>query len=181
MQSYLDRLDEELSKQPGFKKPSAIRIKKRRTTSKTDPDSGCINHGKKSGIGYLIEATVDCKHGIITGIDVYPANETESLLVLRYLERQIKNGVPMRNIALNRGYDTGAVHRGLELLGITGYIPAIQFSNSPEKYGFYYLPPRRCVLLSGRCQACLPTVELQQDNRKIFTMLSGTRRYLQAL
>lgn len=46
----------------------------------------------------------------------------------------------MKKIALDRGYDTGAVHRGLELLGITGYIPAIQFCNSPEKYGFYYLP-----------------------------------------
>ena len=140
MQSYLDRLDEELSKQPGFKKPSIKTIKKRRTTSKTDPDSGCINHGKKSGIGYLMETTVDCKCGIITGVDVYPANEKESLLVLRHLERQIQNGVPMQNIALDRGYDTGAVHRGLELLGITGYIPAIQFSNSPEKYGFVYLP-----------------------------------------
>lgn len=50
------------------------RSKKRRTTSKTDPDSGCINHGKKSGIGYLMEATVDCKHRIITGVDVDPAN-----------------------------------------------------------------------------------------------------------
>ena len=140
MQSYLDRLDEELSKQPGFKRPLAKTIRKRRTTSKTDPDSGCINHGKKSGIGYLMETTVDCKYGIITGVDVYPANEKESLLVLRHLERQIQNGVPMQNIALDRGYDTGAVHRGLELLGITGYIPAIQVSNSPEKYGFYYLP-----------------------------------------
>ena len=140
MQSYLDRLDEELSKQPGFKRPPAKTIKKRRTTSKTDPDSGCINHGKKSGIGYLMEMTVDCKYGIITGIDVYPANAKESLLVLRHLERQIQNGVPMQKIALDRGYDTGAVHRGLELLGITGYIPAIQFCNSPEKYGFYYLP-----------------------------------------
>ena len=133
MQSYLDRLDEELSKQPGFKRPPVKTIRKRRTTSKTDPDSGCINHGKKSGIGYLMETTVDCKYGIITGVDVYPANEKESLLVLRHLERQIQNGVPMQNIALDRGYDTGAVHRGLELLGITGYIPAIQFSNSPEK------------------------------------------------
>lgn len=140
MQSYLDRLDEELSQQPGFKKPPAKMVKKCRTTSKTDPDSGCINHGKKSGIGYLMEMTVDCKYGIITGVDVYPANEKESLLVLRHLERQIQNGIPMQNIALDRGYDTGAVHRGLELLGITGYIPAIQFSNSPEKYGFYYLP-----------------------------------------
>ena len=77
MQSYLDRLDEELSKQPGFKRPPAKTIRKRRTTSKTDPDSGCINHGKKSGIGYLMETTVDCKYGIITGVDVYPANEKE--------------------------------------------------------------------------------------------------------
>ena len=70
MQSYLDSLDEELSKQPGFKKPPAKIMKKRRTTSKTDPDSGCINHGKKSGIGYLMEATVDCKDGIVAGIGV---------------------------------------------------------------------------------------------------------------
>lgn len=137
MQSYLDCLDEELSKQPGFKKPPATRSKKRRTTSKTDPDSGCINHGKKSGIGYLMEATVDCKHGIITGVDVYPANEKEGLLVLRHLKRQIQNGVPMHSIALDRGYDTGAVHRGLELLGITGHILAIQFSNSGKVWHYY--------------------------------------------
>ena len=49
-------------------------------------------------------------------------------------------GVPMDRLALDRGYETGAVHRGLELLGITGYIPAIQFSNPPEKYGFSYDP-----------------------------------------
>ena len=100
MQSYLDRLDEELSQQPGFKKPPAKMVKKCRTTSKTDPDSGCINHGKKSGIGYLMEMTVDRKYGIITGVDVYPANEKESLLVLRHLDRQIQNGIPMQNCAL---------------------------------------------------------------------------------
>lgn len=44
----------------------------------------------------------------------------------------------MRNIALDRSYEIGAVHRGLELLGITGYIPVIQLSNPPEKYGFSY-------------------------------------------
>jgi len=98
MQSYLDRLDEELSKQPGFKRPPVKTIRKRRTTSKTDPDSGCINHGKKSGIGYLMETTVDCKYGIITGVDVYPANEKESLLVLRHLERQIQNGARCKTL-----------------------------------------------------------------------------------
>lgn len=138
MQSYLDRLDEELAEQPGFKKPPAQIVKKSYTISTTDPDCGYINHGNKCGIGYLMEATVDCKHGILTGVDVYAANRKESLLVLRHLERQIQYGVPMKQIALDRGYDTGAVHRGLELLGITGYIPTIQFSNSPEKYGFFY-------------------------------------------
>ena len=103
-------------------------------------DSGYINHGSKRGIGYLMEATVDCKHGILTGVDVYSANEKESLLILRHLERQINLGIPMSRLALDRGYETGAVHRGLELLGITGYIPAIQFSNPPEKYGFSYDP-----------------------------------------
>ena len=71
MQSYLDSLDEELSNQPGFKKPPTKIVRKCRTTSQTDPDSGYINHGSKRGIGYLMEATVDCKHGILTGVDVY--------------------------------------------------------------------------------------------------------------
>ena len=140
MQSYLDRLDEELAAQPGFRKPPVKKVTRRRTTSTSDPDCGYINHGTKRGVGYLMEATVDCKHGIVTGIDVYPANQRESLLVLRHLERQIQSGIPMERIALDRGYDTGAVHRGLELLGITGYIPAIQFPNTPEKYGFTYNP-----------------------------------------
>ena len=140
MQSYLDRLDEELAAQPGFRKPPVKKVTKRRTTSTSDPDCGYINHGTKRGVGYLMEATVDCKHGIVTGIDVCPANQRESLLVLRHLERQIQSGIPMKRIALDRGYDTGAVHRGLELLGITGYIPAIQFPNTPEKYGFTYNP-----------------------------------------
>ena len=48
MHSYLDRLDEELSKQPDFKRSLAKTIRKYRTTSKTDLDSGCINHGKRA-------------------------------------------------------------------------------------------------------------------------------------
>lgn len=82
-----------------------------------------------------MESTVDCKHDILTGVDVYSANEKESLLVLRYLERQIKLGVPINRLALYREYKAGAVHRGLELFDITGYIPAIQFSN-PQQDAF---------------------------------------------
>ena len=139
MQSYLDALDEELAAQPGFKNPPARTVISKRTTSTTDPESGYINHGSKRGIGYLMEETVDCKHGIVTGVDVYPANEKESLLILRHLEKQkCTYELNMESLALDRGYDTGAVHRGLELLGIQGYIAAINFPNSAQKYGFTY-------------------------------------------
>ncbi len=56
MHSYVDALDEELSAQPGFKKPPIRIFKTKRTTSTTDPESGYINHGLKRGIGYLLEA-----------------------------------------------------------------------------------------------------------------------------
>ncbi len=48
-----------------------------------------------------MEATVDCKHGIITGVDVFSGNVTESLYVLRHLEKQIHFGITMQKIALN--------------------------------------------------------------------------------
>ena len=79
MQSYLDSLDEELFNQPGFKKPPTKIVRKCRTTSQTDPDSGYINHGSKRGIGYLMEATVDCKHSILTGVDVYFAMDSPTI------------------------------------------------------------------------------------------------------
>ena len=78
-----------------------------------------------------------------------PANEKESLLVLRHLERQINFGISMNRLALDCRYDTGAVHRGMELLGITEYILAIQLwtflrftvgrSHLPERSP-YYIP-----------------------------------------
>lgn len=39
-------------------------------------------------------------------------NEKESFLVLWHLERQINFGVPMCRLALDHGYETGAVYRG---------------------------------------------------------------------
>lgn len=46
----------------------------------------------------------------------------------------------------DRGYDTGIVHRGLEFLGITVYIPGIDFPNSPKKYGFTYDSTNDCFI-----------------------------------
>lgn len=133
MQSYLAALDEELEKETGFRQVEEKTRSIQRTTSQTDPDCGQIHHGKKSGLGYLVEATVDCGHGIITGIDTYPANQKESSVCLRGLEKQINQGIPLKRIALDRGYDVSAVHRGLELLGITGFIPPVNSSTVQKK------------------------------------------------
>ena len=77
MLSYLDDLDQELALQPGFQKPASHTVTKKITTSTTDPECGYIHHGSKRGAGYLVEATVDGKHGIVTGVDVFPANERQ--------------------------------------------------------------------------------------------------------
>lgn len=146
MHSYLDDLDAERSEQAGYKKPPEKTMAQKRTTSTTDPECGYIDHGTKRGVGYLTEMTVECKHGIVTGVDTFPANEKESLIILRHLQQMRDIGVGYRRIALDRGYDTGAVHRGLEILGISGYIPRIDFPNSPDKYGFTYEPKKDCFI-----------------------------------
>lgn len=112
MLSYLDNLDQELAAQLGFQKLPTYMVTKKIIASTIDPECGYIHHGSKHGVGYLMETTVDCRYGIITGIDVFPANEKENLSVLRHLERQKKLlGLTMEKIALDRGDDIGAVHR----------------------------------------------------------------------
>jgi hypothetical protein len=40
-------------------------------------DCAYISHGNARGLCYLLEATANCKNGIIIGVDVYAANEKE--------------------------------------------------------------------------------------------------------
>ena len=54
--------------------------------STTGPDYGYINQEHKQGMGYVSEMTVDTKHGIILGVDFFPANERESNKVLKHIE-----------------------------------------------------------------------------------------------
>jgi len=147
MQSYLDELDKELTMQPGYKEVQPRPKVVSNHTSKTDPECGFMRKRKDAGLGYLAETTVDCKHGIITGMDVYPANTKESSIVLRHLKDQMLDGqFAIKRLALDGGYDIGAVHRGLELLGIEGYIPSIPYSNGPVQHGFKYQPENDCFI-----------------------------------
>ncbi len=75
---YLEALEKEMSKMPGYQPPTTKEVLKRRLKSSTDPDCGYINQRNKKGFGYLAEMTVDTDHGIITGVDCYSANHRES-------------------------------------------------------------------------------------------------------
>ncbi len=59
MQSYLDSLDENFQS-AGLQKPPT-KIVRSAVPPINKSDGGCINPGSKRGIGYLMEATVDCK------------------------------------------------------------------------------------------------------------------------
>lgn len=49
-----------------------------------------------------------------------------------------------REIGLDGGYDIGAVHRGLELLGIQGYAAIREYQNNAMKKGFCYEAETGC-------------------------------------
>ena len=115
---YMDELENELSSMPGYVIPESIETEKMYLKSHTDLECGYIHQASKKGFGYLTEMTVDTKHGIITGVDCYPANKRESDIILKHLKEQICD---YKENALDGGYDIGAVHRELELLGINGY------------------------------------------------------------
>jgi len=137
--NYLDELDKELSELPGYRKPVTTEVEKIVLKSSTDQDCGYIHQKRKKGLGYLAEMSVDTEHGIITGVDCYPANQRESDIILKHVITQIKDtGISIDQIALDAGYDVGAVHRGFELLGITDYCCPREMHNNALKKGFTY-------------------------------------------
>ena len=93
----------------------------------------------------MSEMTVDTKNGIIIGVDCFPANFRESSIILKHIER-IKTGtnISIDKLGLDAGYDAGAVHRGLELLGVTGYVSCIDFSYDILKREATYFPESDC-------------------------------------
>ena len=132
---YMEELEAELSSMPGYKEPEHVKREKEFLKSRTDPECGYIHQARKKGLGYLTEMTVDTSHGIITGVDCYPANRRESDIILEHLKGQ---PCKYQEIGLDGGYDIGAVHRGLELLGIQGYTAIREYQNNAMKKGFCY-------------------------------------------
>lgn len=144
---YLDELEKEMSETPGYQPPTSKDVTKRCLKSSTDPECGYINQKNKKGLGYLTEMTVDTDHGIITGVDCYPANHRESDIILNHIKSQ-KETLPFvpKTIALDGGYDVGAVHRGMELLEIDSYTAIRVYQNNALKKGFEYDQETDCFI-----------------------------------
>lgn len=145
---YMAELEEELVSMPGYRKPENEEAQKESLKSRTDPECGYIHQARKRGLEYLTEMTVDTSHGIMTGVDCYPANQRESDMILEHLKEQ---PCEYQEICLDAGYDIGAVHRGLELLGINGYTAIREYQNNAIKKGFRYEEEKdRFVCMGGR-------------------------------
>lgn len=129
---YMEELEAELSAMPGYVTPEKVATEKKCLKSRTDPECGYIHQARKKGLGYLTEMTVDTKNGIITGVDCYPANRRESDIILKHLKNQICS---YKELALDGGYDIGAVHCGMELLGIDGYTAIWEYQNNVMRKG----------------------------------------------
>lgn len=93
--------------------------------STTDPDAGMLSRpGKPGGFHYLGHVTLDTSHGIILDAFATPGNVNDHEPYIARLKR-IKERFPLqlREAAADKGYDYAQVHKGLEGLGLTGYIP----------------------------------------------------------
>jgi hypothetical protein len=95
---YLDALDEELSQLPGYSRPVPTEKEKIELKSNADMDCGYIHQERKKGLGYLAEMTADTKHGIITGVDCYPANRSADSKPTNTIQDEICCGFGILNI-----------------------------------------------------------------------------------
>lgn len=170
---YMEELDSELSAMPGYKEPENEKIIKTCLKSRTDPDCGYIHQKRKKGLGYLTEMTIDTQHGIITGVDCCPASQRESDIILKHLKKQLCN---YKEIALDGGYDIGAVHRGLEILGVNGYTAIREYQNNAMKKGFQYDEEKDCFICMNGNQLEFKKLIYKKSSQNYYRLYSRSRK-----
>lgn len=127
----------------------------------------------QKGLGYLTEMTIDIQHGIITGVDCYPASQRESDIILKHLKKQLCN---YKEIALDGGYDISAVHRGLEILGVNGYTAIREYQNNTMKKGFQYDEEKDCFICMNGNQLEFKKLIYKKSTQNYYRLYSRSRR-----
>lgn len=131
---YLDDLDKDVTEHRRERGKKPLKHKddndntpptRQSKVSTTDPDSGyMIRDGKPKGFFYLDHRTVDDLHNLITDVHVTAGNVHDSRPYLDRLDRQRQRfGFHVENVALDAGYNTAAICKGLQERGIYGCMP----------------------------------------------------------
>jgi transposase len=130
LEAEADRLEEE--RRPKGRgggrrgpKPRPRNRQRQVESSVTDPDAGLLNRpGKPSGFHYLSHTTLDSMHGVILDVHVTAGNVNDHEPYVQRISRvKARFNLPIREAAADKGYDFVNVHRQLQDLGVTTYIP----------------------------------------------------------
>lgn len=110
-------------------------------------------------------------------MNCYPANHRESDIILDHVKQQ-QEALPIdiKVIALDAGYDVGAVHRGLELLGINGYTAIREYQNNALKKGFTYNQDKDCFVCENQKELNFQRLVFKKSTLNYYRMYSRARK-----
>lgn len=137
-----------------LKERKAVNEEKNIKVSTTDPDSGYMYRtGKPEGFFYLDHRTTDFKYNIITDVHVTAGNVHDSIPYLERLDRQRQRfGFEIEAVALDSGYLTAPICKGLEERKIFGVIAHRRYQSTKEgipKRKFLYQSEEDCYVCPG--------------------------------
>ena len=77
---------------------------------------------------------------------------------------------------MDGGYDVGAVHRGLELLGIEGYTAIREYQNNALKKGFTYNQDKDCFVCENQKELNFQRLVLKRSTLYYYRLYSRARK-----
>ena len=81
-----------------------------------------------------------------------------------------------KEIALDGGYDIGAVHRGLEILGVNGYTAIREYQNNAMKKGFQYDEEKDCFICMNGNQLEFKKLIYKKSSQNYYRLYSRSRK-----
>lgn len=77
---------------------------------------------------------------------------------------------------MDGGYDIGAVHRGLEILGVNGYTAIREYQNNAMKKGFQYDEEKDCFICMNGNQLEFKKLIYKKSSQNYYRLYSRSRK-----
>lgn len=109
--------------------------------SRTDPEATLVARADlPPQLAYKAEVWTDARAGVITHAAASPAIQAEAQTTLGAIRRQRDVfGLPVASVALDKAYGQGHLYRGLERMGVVGYVPHPRQANTTSGPGLFGL------------------------------------------